>query len=346
MDAQSNSINDAVAKLLTPQEEQGDVAELEPTSLPEETEEAITEDTDDNDQEGTDEVLEEANDVGDSEAEDDQEEYEEEPQSSSDPFYNVKVDGEEYEVNLEELKKGYQLEKNYTKNKQKLKVEQDEIATLRGSLEAERNKYLQITQQLAQEQNSSLEAAKVELTAIDKTDDPIGYVQKQLEVQDIEASLQSKTNNYNHAMNQKQQEDNVHLEQFLQQQSVELSAALPEWNDPDTGEALKEGITKFAKSQGYTDDELSRVKSAKDIIVLNKAKLYDEMVAKRAVVRDKRSPQKAGAKVRPATRKADSTKKARAVKAQKDNFNRSGNVKDATALLTQLMQQRKPIKHR
>ena len=76
MDAQSNSINDAVAKLLTPQEEQGDVAELEPTSLPEETEEAITEEPDDIDQEDTDVVLEEADEVGDSEAEDDQEEYE------------------------------------------------------------------------------------------------------------------------------------------------------------------------------------------------------------------------------------------------------------------------------
>ena len=338
MDAQSNSINDAVAKLLTPQEEQGDVAELEPTSLPEETEEAITEGPDDIDQEDTE--------VGDSEAEDDQEEYEEEPQSSSDPFYSVKVDGEEYEVNLEELKKGYQLEKNYTKNKQQLKVEQDEIATLRGSLEAERNKYLQITQQLAQEQNSSLEAAKAELNAINKSDDPIGYVQKQFEVQDIEASLADKTNNYNYAMNQKQQEDNVQMEQFLQQQSVELSAALPEWNDPKVSEAFKAGITSFAKSQGYTDTELNNVKSAKDIIVLNKAKLYDEMVAKRAVVRDKRSPQKATAKVRPASRKSDSTSKARAVKAQKETFQRSGNVKDATALLTQLMQQRKPIKHR
>lgn len=346
MSVQDNGINDAVAKLLTPQDEQGDVAELEPTSLPEETEEAIPEEHEDIDTEGTDEPESEANEVGDSEEEDDQEEYEEEPENTDDPFYSVKVDGEEYEVNLEELKKGYQLEKNYTKNKQQLKVEQEETATLKASLEAERNKYLQITQQLAQEQNSVLEAAKVELSAIDKTDDPIGYVQKQLEVQDIEASLLEKSNSYNHAMNQKQQEDNAHLEQFLQQQSVELSAALPEWNDPETGEALKAGITKFAKSQGYTDDELSNVRSAKDIIVLNKAKLYDEMVAKRAVVRDKRSPQKANAKVRPATRKADSTKKARSVKAKKETFNRSGNVKDATALLTQLMQQRKPIKHR
>ena len=346
MDAQTNSINDAVAKLLTPQTEQGDVAELEPKSLPKETEEAITEEPDDIDQEDTDVVLEEAEDVGDSEEEDDQEEYEEEPDSSSDPFYSVKVDGEEYEVNLEELKKGYQLEKNYTKNKQQLKVEQDELATLRGSLEAERSKYLQITQQLAQEQNSSLEAAKAELNAINKSDDPIGYVQKQFEVQDIEASLADKTNNYNYAMTQKQQEDNANLEQFLQQQSVELSAALPEWDDPDTSASFKEGISKFAKSQGYTDEELSTVKSAKDIIVLNKARLYDEMVAKRAVVRDKRSPQKATAKVRPASRKSDSTSKARAVKAQKETFQRSGNVKDATALLTQLMQQRKPIKHR
>ncbi|MDC1406047.1 hypothetical protein N8314_00670 [Akkermansiaceae bacterium] len=346
MDAQENSINNAVAKLLTPQEEQGDVAELEPKSLPQETEEAITEEPSDTDQEDTDVVLEEAEDVGDPDPEDDQEDDQEEPHSESDTFYSVKVDGEEYEVNLEELKKGYQLEKNYTKNKQQLKAEQEELATLRGSLEAERSKYLQVTQQLAQEQQSQWEAAKAELKAIDKSDDPIGYVQKQLEIQDIEESFKAKADNYNYALTQKQQEDNANLQQYLQQQAQELSEALPEWTDPETSEALKEGITKFAKTQGYTEEEISNVKTAKDIIVLNKARLYDEMMAKRAVVRDKRAPQKATAKVRPANRKSESTQKARAVKAQKDSFKRSGNVKDATALLTQLMQQRKPISHR
>jgi len=336
-----DGINNAVAQLLTPPEEQGEVAEVEQESPEEETLEAEGQD-DLLETEEPDELEGEEEEVGDSDEDDSDEELEEEPTPEVDEdFFKVKVDGEEYEVNLEELKKGYQLEKNYTKKSQQLVEEQKEIASLKGQLEAERDKYLQFTQQAAQQQMVELQKAKVELDSIDKGDDPLGYVQKQLEVQDIEKGLVEQQQAFNHAQTEAQQANELQMKQFLQEQDVELSAKLEGWSDPEEGKAIKDGIAKFAVSQGYSEQEVNSISSAKDIIVLNKARLYDELASKRAKVRKKRTPQKATPKVRSSSPKSESTKKARKVKAQKDQFKRSGSVKDAQSLLADMMIKRK-----
>ena len=342
-----NSLQAATAQLLAPQEEQGEKTEPEQEIHDQETD--LVEDQDDLSEyvDETDELEDEEEEVGGDHLEDDDSEEDEEPAQDTDDeeFYSVKVDGEEYEVNLEELKKGYQLEKNYTKKSQQLAEEQKEIATLKAQLEDERSKYLQINQELAKQQNAELEKVKAELAAMDRENDPLGYVQKQLDVQAIEQDLEARRVQMETAQTQEAQAHQLRMQQYVQEQSELLAKELDGWSDPVEGKAIQEGITKFALTQGYSAEEMSNITSARDIIVLNKARLYDELQAKKAQVKQKRTPRKAAPKVKAAQPKGQAAKQARKVKAKRDQFNRSGSVKDAQQLMTDLML-RKPIKKR
>lgn len=338
----NESINFAVEQLLTPQSEQGEAEVLEQENPEEETLEV------DDDLEEEVEVEEEEEVGGDLEDDDPLEDDEaptEEEESPSEEFYTVKVDGEEFEVNLEELKKGYQLEKNYTKKAQTLAEDKKELTSLQEQLTKERDQYIQANAMMAQQNQAVLEKAKAELASIDKDDDPIGFVQKQLEVQEVEQGLRKQIEDYQIALSQQQLVDQQNMQAYLVEQDKILQAELAGWNDPAESQALKEGIMKFATSQGYTQEELSNIKSAKDIITLNKARMYDELMQKKAVVKEKRTPRKPTPKIKAAEKKGGNIKRAQAVKQKRDRLKSSGSVKDAQALMTDLML-RKPIKKR
>lgn len=248
-------------------------------------------------------------------------------------FFTVKVDGEEYEVNQEELIKGYQLEKNYTKNNQALLEEKASVEAMKQELTAERDKYIQFNQQQAQAQTQVLAQAQAKLESIDRQDDPLGYVTQQLEVQDIAKGLESQRANWEAAQTQQQAVTNERMQAYLAEQSVELSKALPEWTDPDKGSAVREGVANFAKALGYSDAEINSISSARDVIVLNKARLYDEMQSKKAVVRDKRSPAKSKPIVRSKAKKSAGAAKAQQTKQKRANFKSTGKVGDAAKLI-------------
>ena len=86
---------------------------------------------------------------------------------------------------------------------------------------------------------------------------------------------------------------------------------------------------------GYADSDLSNIVTARDIAVLNKARLYDELVNKKATVKKKRQPI-IKKKVKASSPADAQTRKARAVKEQRQKLKRSGSVNDAASALLSL----------
>lgn len=330
-----NSIQNAVAQLLTPspeiQEEQAEEEVLEQETLEEETQE-VTEEEDtsepEEDVEGEEEEADNDSDVGDS---DEDEEPSEADETTSDDLFTVKVDGEEYEVNLEELKKGYQLEKNYTKRVQKLQEQSKELETLQTTLTAERQQYLQLMELTASQQMAEVNNAKEVLKTIDKEADPIAYVKQQLRVQDIENTLRQNIQGFQQAQEQAKQQEKARLQEVVKLEQQKLAEVIPEWVSPE----FQKGVIEYAKTQGYEDSDLSNIVTARDIAILNKARLYDDLVSKKATVKKKRQPI-VKKKVKATTPADAQTRKARAVKEQRQQLKRSGSVNDAAAALLSL----------
>ena len=337
MDAHNDtSIDNAVARLLTPSTEQADQEVLEQETLEEETLEVTSEENDTDveleEEEETEIETEEDDgdaDVGDSEEEDNQAEVQDE--TSEDELYAVKVDGEEYEVNLEELKKGYQLEKNYTKRVQKLQEESKDLDNIKTNLSAERQQYLQLMELAAAQQMAEVNKSKELLASIDKEADPVEYVRQQLRVQDVENNLRQNIQNFQAAQQQAEVQRQEQQKKIVALEQEKLSQLVPEWLSPD----FQKSVIDYAKEQGYDDSALNTISTARDIAMLNKARLYDELVSKKATVKKKRQPI-VKKKVKASSPATAQTRKARAVKEQRQKLKRSGKVEDAAAALLSL----------
>lgn len=337
MDAHNDtSIDNAVARLLTPSTEQADQEVLEQETLEEETLEVTTEENDTEveleEEEETEIETEEDDgdaDVGDSEEDDDQAEVQD--GTSEDELYAVKVDGEEYEVNLEELKKGYQLEKNYTKRVQKLQEESKDLDNIKTNLSAERQQYLKLMELAAAQQMAEVNKSKELLASIDKEADPVEYVRQQLRVQDVEDNLRQNIQNFQAAQQQAELQRQEQQKKIVAVEQEKLSQLVPEWLSPD----FQKSVIDYARNQGYDDDSLNTISTARDIAMLNKARLYDELVSKKATVKKKRQPI-VKKKVKASSPATAQTRKARAVKEQRQKLKRSGSVNDAALALLSL----------
>lgn len=330
MDVTNNeSLDNAVAQLLNPSvTEQVKEEELEQETLEEETQEVTAEEAEEDTEV---ETEEDEGDVEVGDSDEVEEESEAQEMTNESDFHTVKVDGEEYEVNLEELKKGYQLEQNYTKRVQKLQEETKEVDTLKTNLNAERQQYLQLMELAATQQLAEVNKAKELLSTIDKENDPVSYVKQQLRVQDIEEGLRNNITGFQQAKAQAEKLAQEERSRIVQEEQEKLSSVLPEWLSPD----FQKSVIDYARDQGYSDSELSNVISARDVSVINKARLYDELVSKKATVKKKRQPI-VKKKVKASSPATAQTRKARAVKEQRQKLKRSGSVNDAAQALLSL----------
>jgi hypothetical protein len=202
----------------------------------------------------------------------DEVEYEEEPK----PRYKVKASGEEVEVELDELIKGYQQGTDYTKKSQALAEQRKAIEAERGHLEQvkhERQAYAQKLQAL--DSFLSQQHQGVDLDVLKETD-PIGYAVAVAEQSQREKQLAVVRNEQQRIAQQQQSEQQASLQNHLRQESEKLVSLIPELATPQ-GDAVRKQIRDYAKSVGWTDQELSSVYDSRAVNTLYKAMKYEQL---------------------------------------------------------------------
>ena len=201
-----------------------------------------------------------------------EEESEEQPKQR----YKVKASGEEVEVELDELIKGYQQGTDYTKKSQALAEQRKAIEAERGHLEQvkqERQAYAQKLQALDSfltQQNRG-----VDLDVLKETD-PIGYAVAVAEQSQREKQLAVVRNEQQRIAQQQQAEQQASLQNHLRQESEKLVSLIPELATPQ-GDAVRKQIRDYAKSVGWTDQELSSVYDSRAVQTLYKAMKYEQL---------------------------------------------------------------------
>ena len=256
------SHNDAVNLLLDTNSPSKEVSEVQPTTEVETEEvEAVEEQPTETEAEETEaeEVIEE--------------EAEAEPEET---LYRVKVDGEEYDVNIEELKKNYQLEKSSQKRLQDVAEQRKNLSSKEASLEQERQKYEQVLQVYAQQLAQHQQAMNQEQLAQLKTEDPIAYNTYLVEEQQRQSKLQ--------AIQQEQQV--VKSEQLAKQADILLDL-IPSWKDQGVAAKEKGELVGYLRSQGFSTDDINNATDARIVNMARKAQLYDNLQNKATVVKKK-----------------------------------------------------------
>ena len=201
---------------------------------------------------------------------------EEESEEQPKPRYKVKASGEEVEVELDELIKGYQQGTDYTKKSQALAEQRKAIEAERSHLEyvkQERQAYAQKLQALDSfltQQNQG-----VDLEVLKETD-PIGYAVAVAEQSQREKQLAVVRNEQQRIAQQQQSEQQASLQNHLRQESEKLVSLIPELATPQ-GDAVRKQIRDYAKSVGWTDQELSSVYDSRAVNTLYKAMKYEQL---------------------------------------------------------------------
>lgn len=207
----------------------------------------------------------------------DEVEYSEESEEEQPkPRYKVKAAGEEVEVELDELIKGYQQGTDYTKKSQALAEQRKAIEAERQHLEyvkQERQAYAQKLQALDSfltQQNRG-----VDLDVLKETD-PIGYAVAVAEQNQREKQLAVVRQEQQRIAQQQQAEQQASLQNHLRQESEKLASLIPELATPQ-GDAVRKQIRDYAKSVGWTDQELSSVYDSRAVVSLYKAMKYEQL---------------------------------------------------------------------
>lgn len=257
------SQSDAVNLLLDTNSPSEEVSEVQPTTEVETEEvEAVEEQPTEAEAEET-----EAEEVTEEEVE------ETEPEET---LYRVKVDGEEYDVNTEELIKNYQLEKSAQKRLQEAAEQRKELSSKEASLEQERQKYAQVLQVYEQQLAQPQQAMSQEQLAQLKAEDPIAYNTYLVEEQQRQSKLQAV-----------QQEQQVLKSQQLAKQADLLLDLIPSWRDQGVAAKEKGELVSYLRNQGFSTDDINNATDARIVNMARKAQLYDNLQSKATVVKKK-----------------------------------------------------------
>ena len=327
------SAEDAANQILNMWDSQEQTASEE-TDTP--VDEEVVEDT-----EEAEEVEEEAPEEEEGQAEEETEEEVEEEEETEivaeeDLKYTIKVDGEELEVGIEELKNGYQRQADYTRKSQALaeqRKETEQIQSERQKLEQERQMYANGLQMLQEQQSSKLqEFENVDWTAL-KTEDPYQYMLKKDEYRDAQEKVQNVAQQQAIIQQEQAEEANKARAHFVQQEYNRLVEALPEWNDQES--TIKKDVQEYAKSVGFLPEEINQLADHRSVLVIKKAMEYDKLTTK---VAPKKKAVKKVPKVQKSGRgnsKEDTATEA--IKKKRARLQKSGKQQDAASVFYDML---------
>lgn len=259
----------------------------------------------------------------------------EEPEEAPKPrLLKVKVDGMEVEVDEEELKKGYSRTSDYTRKTQALAEE-------RKKFEAEERAQVRA---LAAEFKAKMEAVEEALQALVPGEPDWNTLRQTMQPDEFTAAFAEWHTHSKRLEKVRAERDKVR--QYEEQESardrqtrlaaemVKLQDALPELKDPEKGKVLRDDLTAYAKSVGFTDDDLAGVEDHRALVLLDKARRWDEHLRQKPKL-DAKVDRALDKAVKPGS--APAKPKAKELDAVKSRFNKTRSEDDAAALLNTLL---------
>jgi len=250
------------------------------------------------------------------------------------PRYRVKVSGEEVEVSLDELLNGYSRTADYQKKTQSL-------AEQRKSVEAERIKIdeaaktretyaqrLQVIEQLLQQQDQGQDLASL------KSEDPIAYAVAMAEKMERDKQLQAVQMEKQRVQQEQQSHQQALLQKHIQAEQQKLVEAIPEFKDEVKAEVVRRDIRNYAKSIGFSDQELSQVYDSRAVQTLYKAMQYEKLMANKGAATKKVAT--APKTFRPGTSNPQSSE-TEAMKKERATLQKTGNKRDAARIFERFL---------
>jgi hypothetical protein len=273
------------------------------------------------------EVTQEAQ--SDDEQSDSENDVEEQEQVEEKPRYKVKASGEEIEVTLDDLIKGYQREADYTKKTQTLAEQRKQVEAERQVIEQAKSQRDQYQERLGMIESALRTYAPQENLEALKETDPIGYAVKVAEQTQREKQLQAVQMERARIAQQQQAEQSQNLNSHLAVEAQKLAEAIPEYADEQKSVQVKKDIRDYARKIGWSDEELASVYDSRAVLTLYRAMQYEKLMGNKAGVTKKVN--EAPKMLKPGVSRQTDVNSEQTKKAQ-NQLKRTGKVRDAASV--------------
>ena len=184
------------------------------------------------------------------------------------PLHKVKVNGQEFEVSLDELRNGYSRDADYRRKTEELSNDRKDFQS-----ESEKQK-LDYSNRL-NELNNLVSTTQQQLTdETNNVDLEQLYEDDPSEAMKVEHKLRRKQEKLNLAMQKVQSEQKIQFDSYLQDQQNKLTNKMPEFSDPTKASSLKNNMRNFLSSHGFNNQEVGQIYDHRIIMLVNEAMKY------------------------------------------------------------------------
>ena len=249
--------------------------------------------------------------------------------STEEELYKVKVNGQEYDVTLDELTNGYSRDADY---RQKTEILANDKKEFQSESEKQRQNFSQKMTELNQVLNDAQQQLNDETNNVDLEK---LYEEDPTEAARIEHRLRKKQEKLNLAMEKAQSEQKTQFESFLKDQQNKLVSKMPEFNDPTKASQLKSSMKNTLNSYGFNDQEVAQVYDHRIVMLVNDAMKYRNLQKAKPNIAKKIS--KPGKVFSSGVKQSKDDLNSKSRKEKLSRLRKSGSVKDAQSIFLDMI---------
>jgi len=320
---------DKILGILNPEEGQSEpTTKVEPSeqAQPEAVEqEAPVEAAQESNQTETEEVATEATSTENQETNENETELQEQVEEPS--LHRVKVNGQELEVSLDELKSGYSRDSDYRQKTHSLSLERKNLEEEKGVLRQTYDTKLRELDELMQSANSFIsQGSEVDLKAMYE-EDPQAAAKLDFQMRQQREHL-AELRKRSEVVKQQQ------YNQFLNEQKQLAEQAIPELSNPQKASDLKVRMRNTLSDYGFNDQEIGSLADHRFLKVLKDAMDYRNLKAAKPIVQKK--VVNAPKVVKSGTASSESSKRS-VIQSKLGRLKKSGKIQDAHSAILEII---------
>ena len=240
-------------------------------------------------------------------------------------LHQVIVNGEKIDVDLEELKAGYQKDADYRRKTEELAIEKRELRAEEDRLKNQYSTKMEDLNSLVATLNAEInnDMNSKELDAL--------WEEDPTEAAKVDRRIQKRKNTIQQAQQKLRDHQQAQFQEILREEQKKLHLKHPEIVDPIKGATVKSNIMNYLSSKGFSNEDVARIYDSRYFdVIMDGMNFNKSKSVKPGLVSKKVKPTKfVKSGIKSTKEELNSKTRLNQIKTLK----KSGNPKDATELL-------------
>ena len=240
-------------------------------------------------------------------------------------LHQVIVNGEKIDVDLEELKAGYQKDADYRRKTEEIAIEKRELRVEEDRLNKQYSTKMEDLNSLVATLNAEInnDMNSKELDAL--------WEEDPTEAAKVDRRIQKRKNTIQQAQQKLREHQQAQFQEILREEQKKLHLKHPEIADPIKGTTVKSNIMNYLSSKGFSNEDVGRIYDSRYFDVIMDGMNYNKSKSvKPGLVSKKVKPTKfVKSGIKSTKEELNSKSRLNQIKTLK----KSGSPKDATDLL-------------